>query len=175
MSDYIIRPFKEADWPDCWQLLHAVFVEGSTYPYPAETSENEARSIWIEGKTGVFTAEDTATGELLGTYFIKPNQPGRGAHVCNCGYITSSVARGRGIATAMCLHSQDIALKTGFRAMQFNFVVATNVGAARLWQKLGFHIIGTLPGVFDHPDQGWVDAHVMFKAFVDSAVENNQA
>ncbi len=169
MSGFAIRPFDNDDWPRYWQLLQSVFGEGETYPYAADTSEAEAKKIWLDGKTGVYTAMDAVGGEFLGTYYIKPNQPGRGSHVCNCGYITSAAARGRGVASAMCEHSQQVALNSGFRAMQFNFVVASNEGAVRLWQKLGFEIIGTLPKVFEHPRLGFVDAHVMFKTLAKNA------
>ena len=108
-----------------------------------------------------FVAEDE--GELLGTYYIKTNQQGPGSHVCNCGYMVSSAARGRGIATAMCQHSQIVAIELGYQAMQFNFVASTNEGAVRLWRKLGFEIVGRLPGAFKHPSIGYVDALVMYK------------
>lgn len=163
MNSITIRPFEGADWPQCWRIIHCVLSRGDTYPYPDTTSEDEARSIWLEGKTGVFVAVDDNSGALLGTYYLKPNQPGRGSHVCNCGYMVAEGARGRGLATAMCVHSQETALEAGFLAMQFNFVVASNDGAVRLWKKMGFEIIGTLPGAFDHPELGFVDSHVMFK------------
>ena len=102
-------------------------------------------------------------GEILGTYFIKTNHEGPGAHVCNCGYMVSSNARGKGLATSMCEHSQEQALVLGYKAMQFNFVASSNEGAVRLWNKLGFEIVGTLPKAFEHPNLGLVDAHVMFK------------
>lgn len=108
-----------------------------------------------------FVAEEE--GKLLGTYYIKTNQQGPGSHVCNCGYMVSSAARGIGIATAMCQHSQVVALELGYHAMQFNFVASTNEGAVRLWQKLGFEIVGRLPGAFKHPNLGNVDALVMYK------------
>ena len=108
-------------------------------------------------KTSV--AEDD--GELLGTYYLKTNQAGPGAHVCNCGYMVTDTARGRGIATAMCEHSQQVARDLGYEAMQFNFVASTNEGAIRLWQKLGFDIVGRPLGAFKHPRQGKVDALVM--------------
>ena len=67
------------------------------------------------------------------------------------------------MASLMCEHSQAEARRLGFQAMQFNFMVSTNEVAVRLWQKLGFRIIGTLPGAFHHRQHGFVDAHVMFK------------
>lgn len=104
-----------------------------------------------------------AQGEVVGTYTLKANQPGQGGHVCNCGYVVSPAARGLGVATAMCLHSQEAAVAMGFRSMQFNCVVSTNAGAVRLWQQLGFDIVGTLPEAFRHPARGYVDAYVMYK------------
>ena len=102
----------------------------------------------------------------MATYYIVTNQPGGGAHICNCGYIVDPEARGQGLAEAMCLHSQDVARSFGYRAMQFNFVLATNVAALRIWQRLGFEIVGTIPDAFDHPLHGLVAAHVMYKSLL---------
>ena len=99
---------------------------------------------------------------MLGTYFLRANQRGGGAHVANCGYVTAAGSEGRGIARAMCRHSLRQALERGFRAMQFNFVVSTNERAVKLWQGMGFEIVGRLPGAFEHPEHGFVDALVMY-------------
>ena len=104
-----------------------------------------------------------ATTAICSHPFLKPNQPGQGAHVCNCGYIVGEKARGKGIATKMCKCSQKEAIAQDFRAMQFNLVVSTNEDAIRLWQKLGFEIIGSLPKTFHHPQLGYVDAFVICK------------
>lgn len=157
-----IYPFEQTDWPSIWKLIEPVFRSGETYAFSPEISEVEARKVWIEVPTATYVAkrgEDT----LLGTYYIKPNQPGSGSHVCNCGYIVGENARGQGVASLMCEHSQYEAKRLGFRAMQFNLVVSTNERAVRLWQKLGFAIVGTLPGAFKHPRHGFVDAFVMYK------------
>ena len=110
-------------------------------------------------------------GALLGTYCIKTNQPGLGSHVCNCGYMVSSKARGKGIARQLCEHSQELALALGYKAMQFNFVVATNQSAIQLWKRQGFDIVGCLPHAFDHPHQGYVDAFVMYRWLDTSKTE----
>ena len=157
-----IRAFKTTDWPAVWPILHATFAAGDTYTFSPQSTEAEIHKAWIELPAATFVACNEA-GDILGTYIIKPNQPGLGSHVCNCGYVVSKTAQGRGIAAQMCEHSQKLAVEMGFRAMQFNFVVSTNTGAVRLWQKLGFEIVGTLPGVFQHPKLGFVDAFVMFK------------
>ncbi|MBP5857750.1 GNAT family N-acetyltransferase [Marivibrio halodurans] len=161
-----IRAYEDRDWPAVWAILQPIFDAGDSYPYPGDIAEEEARRLWTRAPEASFVAEEKdaeGSTRILATYFLKPNQSGRGAHVCNCGYATDPAARGKGLATALCRHSQDEARARGYRAMQFNFVVATNVGAVRLWQREGFAIVGTLPGAFAHPTHGFVDAHVMFK------------
>jgi len=157
-----IRPATSADWPAIWAVLQPVFAAGDTYPHPADLTEDQARSFWLEMPGACFVACG-ADGAVLGSYFLKANQPGRGGHVCNAGFATDPATRGRGVATAMCRHSQDQARAMGFRAMQFNYVVATNEGALRLWQREGFEIVGTLAEAFDHPAHGYVDCYVMMK------------
>jgi ribosomal protein S18 acetylase RimI-like enzyme len=157
-----IRPFEQTDWPALWPILQTTFATGDTYTFSPQSTEAEIHKAWIELPTATFVACNEA-GDIVGTYYVKPNQPGLGAHVSNCGYVVSDEAQGQGIASQMCEHSQKLAVEIGFRAMQFNFVVATNTGAVRLWQKLGFDIVGTLPGVFQHQKLGFVDAFVMFK------------
>ena len=159
-----IRAFREDDWHAVWPLLRATFAAGETYSFPPDIPESEARRVWIDTPSATFVAIED--GAIAGTYFIKPNQPGLGSHVCNCGYVVAASAQGRGIATAMCEHSQQWAVARGFRAMQFNFVVATNERAVRLWQRLGFATVGRLPGAFRHPALGFVDALVMYKTLV---------
>ena len=164
-SQHSIRRFEPADWTSTWPILHATFAAGDTYSFAPDISESEARRLWVDVPTATFVACDTAS-RIAGTYFIKPNQPGLGSHVCNCGYVVAPQAQGQGIASLMCEHSQAQAVAMGFRAMQFNFVVATNERAVRLWQKLGFSIVGRLPQAFRHAQLGYVDTLIMFKTLV---------
>jgi RimJ/RimL family protein N-acetyltransferase len=157
-----IRRFNKADWPALWRIIEPVFRSGETYVFPPDITEDEACKIWIDLPEVTFVAVDEENN-IIGTYYIKPNQPGLGSHVCNCGYIVSAEARNRGVASDMCVHSQQEALSRGYRAMQFNFVVSTNESAVKLWKKLGFEIVGTLPKAFKHHKYGFVDAFVMFK------------
>ncbi|KAA3617991.1 MAG: GNAT family N-acetyltransferase [Calditrichaeota bacterium] len=157
-----IVEFKNSNWPAVWQIIEPVFRAGETYAFPEDISEEEARTAWIKKPRATFvTVEEN--GEVCGTYYIKTNQPGPGSHVCNCGYIVSEKARGRGIASLMCEHSQQHALALGYRTMQFNLVVSSNEGAIRLWEKLGFDIVGRLPGAFRHPQLEFIDAFIMYK------------
>lgn len=162
LLDIAIRVFSEQEWRDTWKIVEPVFRAGDTYSFPTDITEQQAHEIWIEHPLATYVAVDDA-GHLLGTYFVKANQPGQGAHVCNCGYIVAENARGKGVASALCEHSQAEAIRLGFRAMQYNLVVSTNDSAVRLWQKHGFAIVGTLPAAFRHPKKGYVDAYIMYK------------
>ena len=158
----VIRKYKKSDWIEVWQIIEKVFREGETYAYPPEISEEDAHKVWIElpKETYVAIGKDN---KIHGTYYIKANQPALGSHVCNCGYIVSETSRGKGLATRMCEHSQEVAKGLGFRAMQYNLVVSTNEDAIRLWKKLGFIIVGSLPKAFKSKSAGYVDAFIMYK------------
>lgn len=134
---------------------------GTTYALDRDMSAEDALAYWMDPARETFVADDG--GAIIGTYYIRPNQAGGGRHVCNAGYMTSAAASGRGIGRRMCEHSLGHARAGGYRAMQFNFVVSTNSGAVRLWESLGFAIVGRLPGAFSHPTEGFVDALVMYQ------------
>lgn len=142
-------------------IIMPTIRDGTTYALNQGMSEAEALAYWTGADKTTFVAEEDGT--IVGTYYIRTNQSGGGAHVCNCGYMTSAAANGRGIARRMCEHSLQHARSLGYRAMQFNFVVSTNERAVRLWQSLGFEIVGRLPGAFKHPAHGYVDALVMYQ------------
>jgi L-amino acid N-acyltransferase YncA len=139
-----------------------VFRAGSTYAFFFFLTEEESKKVWIEAPKGTYVWEDEDK-KIIGTYYIKANQPALGAHVCNCGYIVDAKARGKGAASKMCKHAQEKAARQGFKAMQYNLVVSTNEGAIRLWKKHDFKVIGVLPKAFNHKDLGFVDALVMYK------------
>ena len=156
-----VREADGDDWSSIWPIFSEIVRAGDTYAYDTATDEDQARAIWLDAPRKTYVVEDD--DKVLGTYYIKTNQAGPGSHVCNCGYMVSSKARGRGLATIMCEHSQQIAVTLGYKAMQFNFVVSSNEHAVSLWTKLGFDIVGRVPRAFDHPSLGLVDAFVMFK------------
>ena len=111
-----IQPFEKRDWAATWQIIERVFRAGETYAFSPDITEEEAHKVWVEMPSATFVAVDE-NNEVLGTYYIKPNQPALGAHVCNCGYIVAEKARGKGIASEMCRYSQREAISRGFRAM----------------------------------------------------------
>jgi ribosomal protein S18 acetylase RimI-like enzyme len=161
MAELTIRPATAADKDAIWRILEPTFREGATYPIPREVSRADALAYWFAPGNAVFVAE--ADGSIAGTYYLRANNRGGGSHVANCGFMTERQVFGRGVARAMCLHSFDEARRRGFRAMQFNFVIASNTRAVKLWQSCGFRIVGTLPGAFMHPERNAVDAYVMFR------------
>jgi len=160
-----IRKYQKSDWHQLWPILAKVFGEGESYTYSPDITESEAHRVWIELPVETYVAVDEKE-TLLGTYYIKPNQPALGSHVCNCGYIVSEKARGNGIAARMCEKSQLNAIELGFTAMQYNFVVESNQVAIGLWVKLGFKIVGKLPGAFKSKKLGYIDAFVMYKTLI---------
>lgn len=152
---------NDGHWPAVWAVLKPVFRAGETYPQPVDISEDEARSFWMGPPLRSYVA--LQDGVVLGTFYIKPNQPARGAHVCNCGYVVGEGARGLGVGGQMCAWSQAEALRLGYLAMQYNLVVSTNARAVALWQRHGFEIVGRLKRAFRHKRLGLVDAFVMYK------------
>lgn len=156
-----IRKATDEDWDRIWPIVHEVLSKGETYAYDPSTNKEQGYAIWMESPVATWVA--AVQGEILGTYYIKSNQPGLGSHVCNAGYMVSAGARGMRIGRAMCAHSLQEAVRLGFKAMQYNLVAATNVFAIQLWQEMGFEIIGTLPKAFNHKTKGLVDAHIMYQ------------
>jgi L-amino acid N-acyltransferase YncA len=158
----VVRSATTDDHDAIWAILEPVIRAGETYTLPRDMSSQDALAYWASPGHSVFVAEEQR--KIVGTYFLHANQRGGGAHVANCGYVTAPWAAGRGVARAMCAHSLDHARALGFKAMQFNFVVSTNERAICLWQSFGFETVGRLPGAFQHPTLGFVDALVMYRS-----------
>ena len=156
-----MRPAAESDRDAIWSILEPTIRAGETYTLPRDLTRAQALDYWFFSGHEVFVAQDSH--QIVGTYYLRANQQGGGSHVANCGYMTAPHAFGRGIARLMCAHSLERARQRSFRAMQFNFVVASNQRAIRIWQSLGFEIVGRLSGAFLHPTLGYVDALVMIR------------
>jgi ribosomal protein S18 acetylase RimI-like enzyme len=158
----LIRAATDGDANGIWSVIEPTIRAGETYALPCDMTKDEALAYWMRPDRSTFVAVDDK--QILGTYYLRPNQAGGGNHIANCGYITALEARGRGVARQMCEHSLEYARSRGFKGMQFNFVVNTNEPAIRLWTSLGFEVVGRLPLAFRHPSLGYVDALVMFRA-----------
>ncbi len=159
-----IRRAEPGDVDAIWAMLEPVFRAGDTYLIDPDISREGALAYWMGASHGVFVAH--AGGDPLGTYYLTRNHGGGGGHVCNCGYVTAAAARGKGVARAMLAHSLETARTAGFRAMQYNCVVASNTRAIATWEKAGFETVGRLPGAFLHPTAGYIDALVMWKDLI---------
>jgi len=161
-----IRPATDADCDAIWNIFHEVVAAADTYALDSDISREDALGYWFAPGTHTYVAEQPAIG-VAGSYVLKPNQSGGGSHVANAGFMVSASARGQGIGRAMAEHCLHEGRRLGFRAMQFNYVISTNTAAIRLWQDLGFEIVGTLASAFRHPDKGYVDVYVMYRSLLE--------
>lgn len=157
-----IRAIDADGFATAYPVFREVIAAGDTYSYAPDMTMEQARALWTTPPSRCFVAE--RDGEVLGLYMLRPNQPGLGDHVANAGYMVAAHARGQGIASAMCEHSLSEARRAGFTAMQFNYVVDSNAGAVRLWQRHGFAIVGHVPGAFRHARLGAVGVYIMHRA-----------
>ena len=156
-----IRSAISDDHDAIWEIFHDVVATGDTYALDPNISRQDALAYWFQPNTHTYIAE--IGNEILGTYVLRSNRSGGGAHVSNASLMVAPKAHRQGIGRAMAEHCLGEARKLGFTAMQFNFVISTNEHAVRLWKQLGFEIVGTLPGAFRHPAKGFVDVYVMFR------------
>lgn len=155
----IIREAAEADWEAIYPFFQQIVAAGDTYAYPTDLPEHEARAIWM-GAERTVVAVDGDT--ILGSATMGPNRPGRGAHIATASFMVDPLHHGRGTGRALGENVVVWARASSYRGIQFNAVVETNDAAIRLWQSLGFRIIGTVPGAFKHPELGYVGLHVMY-------------
>lgn len=159
MTALQIAPFTEQDWTDFWPVFTAVAAAGDTYALDADMPEDEARAFWCGQPGAVVTAR--LDGQLLGSAKMGPNRPAQGSHVGTASFMVGEQARGRGVGRALGEYVVGWHRDHGFRAIQFNAVVSTNTAAIRLWQSLGFAIVGTVPDAFRLPSGDHADLHVM--------------
>jgi L-amino acid N-acyltransferase YncA len=162
-----IRDATVADWPGIWPFFAETVRAQETYAFDPATTSEQGRALWLREPPGrtvvaVRDVEDGGDGEVLGSATMGPNRSGPGAHVGTASFMVSSVARGRGVGRALAEHVVTWHREHGYRGIQFNAVVETNVAAVRLWQSLGFRTVGTVPGAFRSPTRGYVGLHVMF-------------
>jgi len=156
-----VRLASDRDRDAIWNIFHAVVATGDTYTIDPNISRDDAFAYWFAPNSHTYVAE--VGNEILGTYALRPNRAGGGAHVSNASFMVAPAAHGRGVGRAMAEHCLNEARRLGFTAMQFNFVISTNEHASRLWKNLGFEVVGTLPGAFRHRKKGFVDVYVMFR------------
>ncbi|MGB2566910.1 GNAT family N-acetyltransferase [Micromonospora citrea] len=158
-----IRAATDADWPAVWPFLRQIVAAGETYTWPPDVDEATARGMWLLRPPGRTVVAVDPDGTVLGSAKLTPNQAGPGDHVANASFMVAPAAAGRGVGRALGEHVLDLARADGYRAMQFNAVVATNTRAVALWRSLGFEVVGRVPDGFRHPTEGYVDLLVMHR------------
>ena len=156
-----IRKAISSDYDQIWNIIEEVISKGDTYAFDPNSSKQTMLDYWCGDDRHTYVATDN--GEILGTFVIKDNQPGLGSHIANAGYMVTEKAAGKGIGRAMGEFSLEEAKRLGYTAMQFNIVVKSNTRAVQLWQKLGFTIIGEIPDAFNHKQNGFTNAYIMYR------------
>jgi ribosomal protein S18 acetylase RimI-like enzyme len=156
-----IRKALPSDHDDIWNIIREVISTGDTYVFSPGSSKEKMMSFWMAGDKHTYVA--LVNHEVLGTFFMKDNQPDLGSHIANAGYMTAPAAFGKGIGTAMGKFSIEEAKRLGYKAMQFNIVIKSNAAAISLWKKLGFEIVGEIPDAFQHQQLGLTNAYIMYK------------
>lgn len=164
----MIREFEAGDWDGVWPIFREVVRAADTYTYDPAMTEPEARETWIaqpgEPASTVVAVRD---GRILGTAKAGRNRPGPGAHVATASFMVAADSRGVGVGRGLVEYVLDWARGQGFAGMQFNAVAASNVHAVRLYETLGFRIVGTVPAAFEHPSLGRVGLHIMYCDFAE--------
>jgi L-amino acid N-acyltransferase YncA len=158
-----IRPATDDDWWQIWPFFAATVAAGETYAYPEDLTSEQARDLWMEQPPGLTVVLEDE-GRVLGSAKMGPNRPARGDHIGTASFMVAPESRGRGVGRALAEYVVQWHRDQGFRGIQFNAVVETNLAAVRLWEALGFGIIGTVPGAFRSREHGYVGLHVMFLA-----------
>lgn len=160
----LIREATAEDWPAIWPFFHAIVAAGETFTYPTDLGHDQGRDWWLlPAPDRTVVAVDEADGAVLGTAKMNRNHMGNASHIASASYMVDPAHAGRGVGRALCEYTLEWARAKGYRAMQFNAVVETNVRAVELYRSLGFEVVGTLPKGFRHPTKGYVGLHIMHR------------
>jgi L-amino acid N-acyltransferase YncA len=158
-----IRRVEPGDLEALQTIFNEIVKEGTAFLTTEAVSLQAIRHMWLSGQTEAYVAYDQVSGETIGAYLLKPNAHGRGAHIANATYMVKARHRGRDVGQRLGEHSLKRARETGYLAMQFNAVVSSNTRSVKLWQRLGFSIIGTVPNGFRMPSGEYVDTYIMYR------------
>lgn len=158
----VIRDATAEDWRAIRPIFAQIVRAADTFSYDPEIGEHAARELWMVQPPGRTTvAVDQEGGTIIGTANMFANRPGPGDHVASGNYMVAAAHRGRGVGRALIEDSLRWARGAGFRAMQFNAVAESNMPAVRLYERVGFTVVGRIPGAFRHPEHGEVALLVM--------------
>ena len=154
--DIMIREYRRADLPFMTEIWNQIVGEGNAFPQEEMLSEAEAEAFFA-GQTCCGVAQDTESKRILGLYILHPNNVGRCGHICNASYGVSADSRGLHIGERLVKDCMKRAKEQGFRLLQFNAVVASNIHARHLYERLGFEQLGIIRGGFRMPDGSYED------------------
>jgi L-amino acid N-acyltransferase YncA len=158
----LIREARTQDWPAIWPFFHTIVAAGETFTYPVDLSAEQGREGWLLPAPDRTVVAVDDSGTVLGTAKMNRNHMGNASHIASASYMVDPAHAGRGVGRALCAHTVDWARAAGYRSMQFNAVVETNVHAVQLYRSLGFEVVGTVPEGFRHPTEGYVGLHIMY-------------
>ncbi|MDQ3716515.1 MAG: GNAT family N-acetyltransferase [Actinomycetota bacterium] len=159
----LIRAATPPDWTAIWPFWQPIVAAGQTYSYDPDLTEGEAYDLWMLAPPGRTVVAVDDEGDVLGTAKMHPNHGGPAAHVATASFMVDPRYGGAGVGRALGEEALAWARSAGYRAMQFNAVVETNVGAVGLWRSLGFEVLATVPEAFQHPVHGFVGLHIMHR------------
>ncbi|MBO4420750.1 MAG: GNAT family N-acetyltransferase [Lachnospiraceae bacterium] len=144
-----LREYKDKDLLQMIAIWNEVVEDGIAFPQE-DLLDAVSGKEFFESQSFTGVAEDG--GQIVGLYILHPNNVGRCGHICNASYAVSSLVRGQHIGEKLVLHSLDKASKLGFKILQFNAVVESNIHARHLYERLGFLQLGTIPDGFRTKD-----------------------
>jgi ribosomal protein S18 acetylase RimI-like enzyme len=156
-----IRQAISEDFDQIWLIIKEVISRGDSFTFYPDTSKETILDYWCGRDKHTYVAIDNDI--IAGSFIIKDNQPGLGSHIANAAYAVSEKASGKGVGKTMGAYSLQEAKRLGYQAMQFNIVVKSNTRAVKLWQNLGFDIIGEIPDAFNHKAHGMTNAYIMYR------------
>jgi len=164
-NNFEIVTASEADFDSIWPMFHEVVQGGDTYVYAPNITKEDAKKVWFAPNFYTYVLKEK--GIVAGAYVIRPNHRDLGSHISNAAYVVDKKYRGRGYGKAMGMHSFIEAVKHGYKAMQFNYVISTNEVAIELWKNIGFQVIGIVPEAHQHQKLNrLVDIYIMHKQLV---------
>jgi GNAT superfamily N-acetyltransferase len=160
----LIREATSEDWAAIWPFLRNIVAAGETFAYDQDMDEGQGRAIWFAEAPGRTTVAVGADGTVIGSASMYPNHDGPGAHIASASFMVEPASWGQGAGRAMVEDALEWAREQGYRGMQFNAVAETNTHAIALYESLGFEILATIPEGFQHPTEGYVGLHVMYRS-----------
>lgn len=160
MPTLTIKEVSEDHFDEIWPIFQEVVKDADSYPYSPDITKEEAKKLWFSSAAHVYIAY--LDSKPVATRYIVPNKPGLSSHIANTGVMIDKKYRGQGLGKSMMEFAIKKAKELGFKAIQVNLVVSTNIASIKICQKYGFKIIGIIPKAFHYKREKYIDAYIMF-------------